>query len=164
MTLLLTIAVVLCAFINQDTPWRLALMGVFYFPLIANARLDFHTQTLRVSWTNSAIIVAVIAGIFQGAPLLHWLWSVGCAGVVAGISLASRGRLIGLGDARLLLAIALWQGTLVPQRIWWTCVIAIACHCVALGALMVRRQLHRGDTHPFGPALVAGCACVDALA
>ncbi|MFC5280395.1 prepilin peptidase [Arcanobacterium canis] len=163
MAVLLTIAVVLCAFFNQDTPWRLALMGVFYLPLIANARLDFHTQTLRVSWTNIAIIVAMIAAISQGTPLLHWLWSVGCAGVIAGISLASRGRLIGVGDARLLLAIALWQGALAPQRIWWACVIAIACHCVALGTLMIRQRLHRTDTHPFGPALVAGCACVDAL-
>ena len=96
-------------------------------------------------------------------PLLHgggaggWLMAVAggmmpIAGIYGAIYLASRGKLVGLGDVKLGLAI----GLLVPQ--WWLGLVILflanfLATLVSLPALL-RHRLKRTSSIPFGPYLI----------
>ena len=74
------------------------------------------------------------------------------AGIYGAIYLASRGKLVGLGDVKLGLAI----GLLVPQ--WWLGLVILflanlLATLVSLPALL-RHQLKRTSAIPFGPYLI----------
>ncbi|MDP9800038.1 prepilin signal peptidase PulO-like enzyme (type II secretory pathway) [Arcanobacterium wilhelmae] len=164
MSFLLT-GLLLAALATLGVPMpRLLFATPFYIAVVANARHDFLTSTLRVAWSNAAIIIALISATVNPFPLSGLAWGIGLAAGVGVTSFLSGGRLIGMGDARLLAALAVWQGSVAPERVWWTICIALFVQVVALAVKAITSGVRFTDTLPFGPALVAGCACTDLFA
>lgn len=151
-------------FLLCGAPGYLAVVGaVAYAPLILNAYIDLLTSRLVKALTN--ISAVVVLGV---TVVLGWddpqragvaiAFSALLAGIVAIISKASNGRLIGLGDARLLFPLGMVHALSGLTWVLWWLWLATAVHVVVILAyygLGARR-----DSHPFGPSLImASLAC-----
>lgn len=124
----------------------------FYVLLIWNAIIDAYTKTLLVWVTNTAIVIALLHSVWlYHSDFTTWgsslLWGLLICVPLILSSLLTGGRMLGVGDVRLLIALVCWHGTHILDAL----VIAIvAAGVVSLVGLVIRR-LDRHATIPFGP-------------
>ncbi len=134
----------------------LACAVAFYIPLGINGWIDAHRRVLLKNWTHLAGIVWVVTlsiGAFQMASILSALL-VGLPFLVT--SKLSRGRLIGMGDARLLVVLAGWNGLWTQWGALTMLVLAFGTHGLFLMVRALQMRISLSDRHPLGPWLVLG--------
>jgi leader peptidase (prepilin peptidase) / N-methyltransferase len=143
--------VVAISAILAASPVRAALVGTLGAVLLASAVIDAKIQRLPNGLTLAAGGLAALLALLKSVETL--LWGLGAAmAVTAVLSLVrwvgARRRNepgLGLGDVKLIAALALWLG----PHVFWALALASA---IGLGATAVRRRTN--ERLAFGPMIV----------
>ncbi len=110
--------------------------------------------------TVPALLLVVACSLFEGAAVASLLGIAGCAGVVIALHAITRGRGIGLGDAKLAAVIGAGLGAYGGgMALAWAFVIAALVN----SGLMIVRRVKMGDRVAFGPYLAWGSVVAIAL-
>ncbi|VEI12455.1 hypothetical protein [Trueperella bialowiezensis] len=133
-----------------------ALAGLFYAPLAINALIDVHAHVLLKNWTHLAGAVCFGALWIGPYPLRSIAAAIAFAIFFVPVAKLSRGNLLGMGDARLLVVLAGWNGLWSEQGPLTMVAVAFGAHTLfVLGkSLFAKVTLH--SRHPLGPWLVGG--------
>lgn len=149
-------AVLVSAMFAED-PRRALLMAALGLLLIASGAIDWRTQRLPDRLTIAmAGLSAALAWTASPSRLLEGLAAAGLTlAILLGLR-AVRGRFaadpgLGLGDVKLLAALALWLGAATP----WAVALA-----AVFGLLLGRIGRDADGRIPFGPAIALGAWCV----
>ncbi|UTP39758.1 A24 family peptidase [Phenylobacterium sp. LH3H17] len=149
-------AVLVSAMFAED-PRRGLLIAALGLLLIASAAIDWRTQRLPDRLTVAmAAVGATLAWTASPDRLLEGLAAAGLTlAILLGLR-AVRGRFaadpgLGLGDVKLLGALALWLGAATP----WAVALA-----AGFGLLLGRIGRDAEGRIPFGPAIALGAWCV----
>ena len=145
-------AVVLSAFWIAS-PARATGLGLLGLMLLAIAVVDLKVQ--RIPNLYSALVAAVCLGLStergEGALVAGVLWGAGTGGLL--LALAAVGKrwlgegILGLGDVKLMGALAIWLGPATPAMVLTASLLGLASAPL----------LARGDRRiPFGPMIALG--------
>lgn len=154
-----TCLVLVSAFLLQGhTVARAIASAALYTPLVLNAIVDWKTSRLIVALTNIAIGVVIAACLWlalTGNPQRACTAALVGSAVGGGVALASRlsaGRLVGMGDARLLFTLAPWHMLdSASALVGW---LVLACFSHGVLVIILRLCGDRRRSHPFGPSLI----------
>lgn len=141
--------------------WIKTVLGtLFYPPLAINAWIDARRHVLLKNWTHLAGVVALIALLWMDATMWRVLPALLVAVPMWAVSWLSRGRLMGRGDARLIVVLSLWNEVWHPWGALAVVIVSFALHTVYVvwRAFTCRITLH--TRHALGPWLVAGSGLV----
>lgn len=136
--------------------FRIACAVAFYIPLSINAWIDARNHVLLKNWTHLAYGIWFIALFLGNYPVSSVVWAIAVGVPVVAASKFSGGRLIGLGDVRLLVVLAGWNGLWAPWGTLTMLAIAFGTHGLYLLMRSLRMRMTLRDRHPLGPWLVAG--------
>ncbi len=139
----------------------LSLVIISFFVAIAfyDFRHKIIPDVLSYGAASAALVFSILAVIFSGAPLTRLL-----AGIIAALPffffwLVSRGRLMGLGDAKLALSIGWWLGL---SGAFGAIVLAIFSGAIVGVFVLFFEKIQKGSVMwgrheiPFGPFLIIG--------
>ncbi|WP_270974525.1 prepilin peptidase [Trueperella sp.] len=142
---------------GQPQWWLPAVFAaLFYPPLAINAVIDARHHVLLKNWTHLAGLIAVLAFVAAGAPWPNLLIGAAIALPMLAVSILTRGRLMGMGDARLIVVASLWNSIWEPRGALVMVCVSFALHVFyVLGRSLVAHVTLR-SRHALGPWLVAG--------
>ena len=135
----------------------------FYIPLAINSWIDARRHVLLKNWTHLAAVAWLVALTVGDHRIAAIVSAIAIGAPFVAVSALSRGRLIGMGDARLLVVLAGWNGLWAPWGAVIMLVAGFGLHALAVLVLALRRRVRLRDRHPLGPALVLGSWLVWAL-
>ncbi|MDP9805436.1 hypothetical protein J2S70_000018 [Trueperella bonasi] len=128
----------------------------FYIPIVINAWIDAHKQVLLKNWTHLSGTVWIIAIFFGPHPRVSIVSALAAAFLFVGASKLSAGRLLGMGDARLLVVLAGWNGLWALPGALMMLALSFGLHGLYIIVKLLRRRATLRDRHPLGPWLVGG--------
>jgi len=141
---------------HRDYPQIEILAGA----LVVSAWTDLRLGLILDRVTAPALLVVVTCCALEGAAAASLFGILGSAGVVVALHAITRGRGIGLGDAKLAAVIGAALGAYGGG-------LALACAFVIAAlinsALLVMRRVTMGDRVAFGPYLAWGSVVAIAL-
>lgn len=138
-------------------PLRTGLLALLAATLIALSAVDAKTRRLPDALTGLAALVCLSLALMDSPDGL-WLGLGAALATLAVLALVRKASMLrrgdpglGLGDVKLLSALALWLGVLTPWALAASAAVGLA------GFVLVRPKDGR---LPFGPAIAAGAWCV----
>ncbi|KTF04972.1 hypothetical protein CYK24_01890 [Trueperella bernardiae] len=138
--------------------------ALFYPPLAINAVIDARHHVLLKNWTHLAGAIAVLAFVAAGAPWRGLAVGAAVAVPMFAVSVFSRGRLMGMGDARLIVALSLFNSIWNPLGALYMICASFVLHVLYVLARSLFARVTLRSRHALGPWLVAGSFLTFAIA